>query len=882
MSKNRFIKSQSPIIGVLFILLTMQSCKSFNKFYHDITARFNGYYNAKTKLDENIQQIHKLYKDDYTKILPVFKINDKATAKSNTSTYDEVMKKCSNVIDLHPKSKWTDDCYFLVGKSFFHKHEYFDAIETFLFIYGKYKKEPIAQEALVWLARAYTETQQYSKAKTTLDQVLANKILAQPIRSQAYAAYGDLLIKSNNLAGAAEKLVKSLSYTTNKKDLARYNYALGQVYQKLNKKREAITAFRVVLSKNPSYDMGLNARLSIARMYDAIIMPGYNIKDELKRLARDDKNIAFRSEIYYELGSIYQREKNATDARKYFRLSINTSEQNAQYKSLSYLGMATLDFNAADYQSAEIFYDSTITFLKTDHPEYKQINARKTSLSDLIKNLKIIKEEDSLLKLSGLSEDKLVKLAKKQLQYEEDEKVANLEKEKIELDKLNRQAFPDTTKNNPFGNIISSGNTGWYFYNPQAVTQGYADFISKWGNRRLEDNWRRNKKEVNNTGTENLNKGTNDSKEETSIAKSKGDNVVKNLSKEELAIAAMIKRIPKSPQEQENSREKITQAMFNLGMIFRDKINDKKEAIAAFEALLLKFPQNKYRLECLFALYNLYEAVPDKKKSDYYKNTLLNESAESNYAKLISDPDFYKKQKSTEKESSDTYASAYSKYNNGDYTSSLALCNETLFRIPDSKNSARFQLLKGMNQIKLGDKENAIVSLTLVITKYKSDPTASLAQKILEQLTATTNKTTPIQPLVIKPTIVDTSIYTFETGKRHWFLILLPMNDDYTRGLDIKIVDFNTAYFSSSKLKIESSIDGVNMLFLVKDFADEKRALDYFEKISVDPLFTGLPTKGTLAVVIDPANYTLMLKTKKYSEYKTFFDKNYRTKKEAN
>ena len=42
-------------------------------------------------------------------------------------------------------------------------------------------------------------------------------------------------------------------------------------------------------------------------------------------------------------------------------------------------------------------------------------------------------------------------------------------------------------------NITSGG--GWYFYNPSAISLGYSEFNTRWGNRKLEDNWRRKNKE---------------------------------------------------------------------------------------------------------------------------------------------------------------------------------------------------------------------------------------------------------------------------------------------------------------------------------------------------------------------------------------------------
>ena len=41
------------------------------------------------------------------------------------------------------------------------------------------------------------------------------------------------------------------------------------------------------------------------------------------------------------------------------------------------------------------------------------------------------------------------------------------------------------------------GGVSGIFYNPSAISFGYSEFITKWGERRLEDNWRRkNKRQI--------------------------------------------------------------------------------------------------------------------------------------------------------------------------------------------------------------------------------------------------------------------------------------------------------------------------------------------------------------------------------------------------
>jgi len=45
---------------------------------------------------------------------------------------------------------------------------------------------------------------------------------------------------------------------------------------------------------------------------------------------------------------------------------------------------------------------------------------------------------------------------------------------------------------------LSTGVKGdWYFYNQTTLSFGVNDFIKKWGNRKLEDNWRRSQKACN-------------------------------------------------------------------------------------------------------------------------------------------------------------------------------------------------------------------------------------------------------------------------------------------------------------------------------------------------------------------------------------------------
>lgn len=95
----------------------------FQKVYHDMTTRFNYFFNARLKLNESLRQLQDGHQDNYNEILPVRKYGNKEKRSSSASQMDEVIKKSGIAIQLHKISKWVDDCYLLIAKANFLKGE---------------------------------------------------------------------------------------------------------------------------------------------------------------------------------------------------------------------------------------------------------------------------------------------------------------------------------------------------------------------------------------------------------------------------------------------------------------------------------------------------------------------------------------------------------------------------------------------------------------------------------------------------------------------------------------------------------------------------------------------------------------------------------------
>ena len=147
------VKTQHIIKVFLAIhILFLTSCSTKKKTwlsrqYHNTTAKYNGYFNGNESIKAGVKKLHSSNIDDYTTILPVFPAGDLKKAKKIHSYMDKAIKKGSIVIQRHSIKikgkeycKWIDDNYLIVGKAYFYKGDFDEAIKTFSFIKNEYQK----------------------------------------------------------------------------------------------------------------------------------------------------------------------------------------------------------------------------------------------------------------------------------------------------------------------------------------------------------------------------------------------------------------------------------------------------------------------------------------------------------------------------------------------------------------------------------------------------------------------------------------------------------------------------------------------------------------------------------------------------------------------
>lgn len=881
----KYIQLNKFILFLLSVLLLTSCSTRRNNFlsrgYHNLTAHYNGYFNARERMNNGAKSLAESHTDRYDRTLSIFKYADEQKAKSVFPDMDEAIKKSSVVIQRHSiyvkrkeHCKWIDENWLVIGKSQFYKHDFWTAVETFQYVAAEWKNDPSRYEALIWLSQCYLQLAKTPDAGYLLDFMNNDVKLPADLKGLFHAVYADFYLQKEDNENAINELVKAVGTTKNKQSRNRYSYILAQLYQQKGDYLKAFAMFEKVVRGNPDYEMAFNAKINRARSFDVNSPEAGNIKKQLTKMLRDGKNIDYLDQIYYALAGIAQKEKNDDQAIAYLNKSIEANTSNTNQKALSYLNLAELYFKKPQYKISQAYYDSTMAVLPEDYPEYESVLNMKNSLSKLIKYLNTIAIEDSLQNIAGLDEksreakiDAII--AKEQEELEKKKELEELEKQnEIVNQQLNAQSGNQQDKQQQSSYNKQSGSS-WYFYNSAAISFGYSEFVKKWGQRKLEDNWRRSSKQTS-SGTSLEDEETTDTIPEDSEAL---NDSIANL-KASLRKEAYLKSLPVSPEKKAESDIRIIDAYYNLGIIYKEQLLNNEESAKTFETLLTRYPENKYKVAVYYNLNRLYMALNDTAKAEYYKNLILDKYSDTEYAKIIKNPDYFKEKQNKTAILQVFYENTYKAYQNKQYADVIERKSMADSLFPVNKLTPKFELLKAMSIGKTQPVEKFIASLNDIVIRYPQDSVKIRAQEILDYLNR--HKSDGPPPATVD-TIKGPAEYEYFADSTHYFMLLFDSKVVDLNTLKIRISDYNSEYFSTMSLNIMASqLDPSTQYILVRSFPSAEEAITYFTGIMTDENVFNELEQGTFRqFVISVSNYSILFKDRDVQRYQAFYGQHY-------
>ncbi len=851
------------------MILILSSCKSSKKYaigkiYHDITAHYNGYFNAKLKIDNTENQNEKSFQDRYDDILPVFKIvKEESAAKSGkgggNQAMDEAIKKASLVVQRHEPSKWIDDCYFEIGRAYFYKKDYFTAAETFQFAAGRYKDKEVGDKSYIWLIKCYILLKKYPQAESVINIALASETFPKKHISELFATVAWYYIDKKNYAKAVEYLEKATVIQKKKNKRARYTYITAQLLEKINEDGKAGVKYQQVVKMNPAYDLLFNAKINSARLVQRSSAGSKkNLEKELIKMLNDSKNKEFRDQIYYSLGLIYEKDEEEEKMVDAFKSSAASSVNNLSQKGLAYFKLANIYYDRERYQISQMYYDSASTFLPKSNPDFEFVNKRKNSLTKLVENLIIIQREDSLMRLARMPESDRIAYVEKVIKKEKEEKIRQQEEEKrLAEQALNNISRPGDGASTNATNV-STGST-WYFYNQNSIGLGNADFVKKYGRRTLEDNWRRSNKESYAT-ISTANSGETLTEEKGSAANKNDDAALKKR---------YLANIPTTPAALAASTDKMVKAYYNIGQFYREEIINLKESIKAYETCVSQFPDNKLRAEIYFNLYRLYAEINNKTQSEYYKNKILNDFPNSLIAKVILDPSYVSESKANDLAAQHFYDNIYDAYKNGSYEAVFSSKSRIDTQYSKTSIAPKYYYLYALTQNKVNGQTAFEASLQKLLNDFPSSDAASMAREHLKKIEEQKNP-------ALKAAREEDPI-NFELENRAKYIVMISTDLSVLRDTKNNLVRFNITEFSLKSLRINSELMGEKeQLLLIENFEDVASAREYINALN-KKINEVVKLKANTYVIsfISERNLKTLRESKAIKKYIQFYNGNY-------
>lgn len=891
--------------AVLLCGCSVKKNNFFSRNYHQMTTRYNVYFNGNQAFKSGLKNMENRHKEDYTNLLPVFVSNNEQTRSACSADMDYAIEKAAKAIDKHsitvkPRrrknkdsknyqtfrkkkefNKQLDKCYLLLGKAYFYNKKYAMANNTFRFIQRQYAEdEDVMTDVSLWLFRSLTEMGRYDEAGKQMSRLEGVKLNRQQ-QEMLSAARTDFYVRQGLYAQAIPEGERLVNITKSLKRKPRYNFMLSQLYLKEGQDAQAMYALKKVVRFNFNYEMVFNAKINMALAYQD---GDGTVVRKLNKMLRDPKNEEFRDRIYFALGNIEEKKGNEKEAIDLYWKSVRSSVDNDNQQALSFYKLGAYYFKNREYVTAQCCYDSCMFTMDSRYEDYDKLRTLVTDLTSLVVNLRTIQEQDSLLKMAALPESERTRVIDEKIQQIKDEE--NAAKEAARKAQTERSFFERNDMISR-GDDFSQGSNGgeWYFYNPMTVALGKNDFKRKWGRRKLEDNWRRqNKARIEFSDL------TEEVAEEAGGKEEKADNKSRDY---------YLKKLPLGEEDKAISEKKVEDAYYKAGEIYLYKFNDPEKALECFDAFIARFTKSNNLPMVYYMSYAAAGKLGRTAAAEKYKADLVARFPDSDFAKGLQDPDYFRKVEGELKAIERMYEDAYSKYQQVYYTDARAVCEDILKKYPDNKLKSNVLLLRAMCMANTCPAPETREALNEVVASRPNKEIQEMANALLASISvgdvpARYTEADMSQARSLRANrnwVFDEEgniggeeekerVYQAEKDKEYIVVFLLPENFTLMQETKLKarLVFINAGEAVEGK---NYEIQKEDLWYkkgtlLIRKFSDYNEAGEYLNRIATDKsVLKTIGEKGYRIFAITPDNLALLKRLKDIDGYIDFFIENY-------
>ena len=912
---------------LLLLALLIASCSTKkntaqSRFWQSFTARYNTYFNGSQAFIDGSTEKMKGNKDNYTELIPLYPVGNKQSRALGKGNFDRAIEKSEKTIKLHSIKKrpewnkgrrktqkdieWLNRreynpflwrAWLLLGKSQFQQGQFEEAAATFSYMSRLYSTQPaILGIARAWQAKSYTELDWLYDAEDIMMKQQRDTMHFRAVTDWDYA-YADYYLHSQRYEEAVPYLRKVIKHEKHRQLKARQWFLMGQIQAQLGHREEAYDAFKHVVRLNPPYELEFNARIAQTEVMAA--GDSKRMISRLKRMANADNNKDYQDQVYYAIGNIYLTQRDTLHAIEAYEEGNKKATRNGIEKGVLLLSLGNLYWDTEKYADAQRCYGEAIGLLDKDRKDYRQLSERSKVLDELVPYTSAVEQQDSLQRLAKMPEEKrnkvidmlIAELIKKEKEAQRAQEEAEAEKVLAQQSAVgNRQQTGNQSPQTP-----TAANGKWYFYNPQAVSQGKQTFQQQWGKRENEDNWQRMNKTVVASTSTTAADGEAADNEETAADDGTGataadgtaspadgtpaeaDTLANDPHNREYYLA----QIPFTDEQIAESNNIIKDGLFHAGIIFKDRLDNLPLSEKTLTRLVNDYSDYPQNDEALYHLWLLYSRQGRTAEAQQILTWMQQDYAESQWTVLLSDPDFAENQRFGIHIEDSVYAATYEAFKADRHQEVQANAQLSADRFPLGEHRPKFLFIEGLSRLNAGDAAACTERMTKVVDNYPQSEVSELAGMIIRgvqqgrQLHGGKYDMADVWSRRSAETAADSTLkdtLRFERNASYVFLLAYQPDSVNQNQLLYELAKYNFSNFLVRNFDIQTDQDANGLCrMLVSGFLSYDEARQYARQ-----LYSYQAASALLAhcrsLIVSEQNLRLLGTAYSYRDYELFFD----------
>ena len=925
-------------------------------FLQNTITQYNFYFNANNKLNEVLARAKAQFKEDYTQLLPFYNYTLDITSKDKRNL-DSVLDKVNSAILLRDlRNSWTDNLWMLMGRAYFYKNNLDSAHILFQFINYAYaprdpdgyplpigsnqeeggnaftistnekrnivktvfSQPPSRNESFIWQIRTYFQQQKLTEGAVLIEILRNDPNFPARLKPSLHEMQALWNYKIKQWDSAAYHLSLALNNTTDQGEEARWEFLIGQLYERSGNPAQSKIWFEKSASHTIDPALEVYARLNAIRQNrgtgnkdDDYIQKNLNA---LRRMARKEIYQPYLDVIYYVAAEMELLRNNRIAARDYYKKCIAHANGLGYNRDRAFLKLGWIFMDDKMYTQAKYAYDSINISDPNIADSLKILLDRKQALSRIVPQILIIQRQDSLQKIAAMTPDDRDAYIKKMLR-------AYRKQQGLSEEEFNSgSAGYGFSSNNATTNMFNSAGTGeWYFYNQAVKAKGYNDFKSKWGNRPNVDNWEAqsliNRQITGLTPASNLRLNGAESGPGSAPAAA------------QITAKSLMEALPLTPEKLKKSKDSVENALFLLGRSLQDYIPDYKSAIKTYDTLESQFPDTRFFQEALFNQYYCYIHLNDSADAARILAMMKQKFPTGRYVALIENPTKGPEDLPVRTQATRAYEKVYEDLIEGNFDQAAAEKLRLDSMYGDKYWTPQLLYIEALYYIHYRYDSIGKSTLNNIITKYQGSVIAAKAKNILRVLNErerienylrtlhvtrmpedsiarvangnaqppTANRQPPTKPAVVNGINKDSNQVVLKKPDslqlRRQALFLSPFTwaPDKPQSVVLVMTKVDPVYVTESKNAFDRynrenfygknyetsqlSLSDTTKMMIIQGFDNAALALAYLDKAgnaAPREIIPWLPVNKFFFIIIDDQNLQILKTNKDMSLYKKF------------